>query len=285
VEKIVSGGYDVEEFLSGLAEHFRNLLIVRSLGTSDLVEASENHKKRYVAITEYFQEEDILRFIRILSDTQVSLKRSVNPRLPLELAMVKMLRLDRTVMIEDLLSKLEKLGGEKRCGDSVPEQSCGKNVASHSINNPSGQNNSENGVPSKEEKSGEETEKKRSLTFDEVQSRWEEVVHRVKRKKVTVGSFLQEGVLLGFDGKIIEIGFGLSNGFHIDAIMRSKELVLEVLREVLEEDLAIRCVKKDLPQKEIVTSKETKEEKLRALGEKEPIIQKIVNDFEAEIVD
>jgi hypothetical protein len=131
----------------------------------------------------------------------------------------------------------------------------------------------------------EETEKKRTLTLEEVRDSWEEIVHRVKRKKVTVGSFLQEGVLLGFDGKVVEVGFGLSNGFHIDAIMRSKELVLEVLREVLDEDLAIRCVKKDLPQKEIVTSKETKEEKLRALGEKEPIIQKIVNDFDAEIVD
>ena len=35
IDEVMSGGYDVEEFLTGLAEHLRNLLVVRSLGSSE----------------------------------------------------------------------------------------------------------------------------------------------------------------------------------------------------------------------------------------------------------
>ena len=118
-----------------------------------------------------------------------------------------------------------------------------------------------------------------------MEERWEEVVKRLKHKKITVGSFLQEGIPSKIDGNTLEIGFGLSNGFHIDAIMRSREIVLEVLREVLGFDLTFRCVKLDMPQQKTVSSTEEKAACLRKLEEKAPVIRKIIDDFETELID
>jgi len=286
VDKVVSGGYDVEEFLAGLAEHLRNLLVVRSVGSADLVDASNENKKRYMELSSAFREEDLLRLIRIVLDTQQVLKRSVHARLPLEMALVKMIKLDHTVTIEDLLVRLGNLGSadpkeNQNSASMKPQEKSETSNTGQTQNNPG-----EGEISDGERRHSPESEKKNELTMNEIQTRWEEVVRRIKHKKITVGSFLQEGVLLGVEQNTICIGFGLSNGFHIDSIMRSKEIVHEVLREVFGTDLGFTCVKKDLPQRKAVRSvKKGKETDLKMLKEQEPVVRKIIDDFDAEIIE
>lgn len=273
VDRVISGGYDIEEFLVGLTEHLRNILVIKGTGSADLVEASGVHKKRYQETGKNFQEEDLLRLMRIVTDTMVVLKRSMNPRIPLEMALVKMIKLDRTVVIGDLLSRLESLGMEKDVKHETSEP-----LAKTKVDFSSDENNPKQEVS--------DVEKKTSLTMEKVQGRWEDIIRRIKHKKITVGSFLQEGILLGVKGNTVEIGFGMSNGFHIDAITRSEKIVLEVLKEVFGGEVKFRCIKRDLPQqKRVLPSKKEKLETLKMLEEKEPIIKKIVDDFDVEIVE
>ncbi len=286
VEKVISGGYDIEEFLIGLTDHLRNLLIISSLKSPELLEVSEDDKNHYMQIGSFFKEEDILRLIRIVADTRISLKQNMNPRIPLELAIVKMIKLDQMVTISDLLLRLESLGGHyiKNHGDSMTEG------LGNCVENPSDQKKPAKlkyGEPKSADGKVADSgagEKKIQLTYEEVRSQWEEIIERMKHKKITVGSFLQEGVLLGVEKDTIQIGFGLSNGFHIDAVMRSKDVVLDVLREVFHTDVKFCCIKKDLPQKSVVSSQENKEKLLKELEEEKPVIKKIVDDFDAEIV-
>jgi len=282
VEKVVSGGYDIKEFLTGLAEHLRNLLIVQSTGATDLIEASEEYKKRYLEISSSFREEDILRLIRIALDTQLTLKRSTNPRFPLELAIVKMIKLDSTVVIEDLLSKLQnfgKTGGEQNYSSPKNEK-----IPSIKEEKPEPLLFKEK---KKEERSDnpESTDKKNLLTKEIVEAQWDEIIRRVKKRKITVGSFLREGVLLEVKDNTIEIVFGLSNGFHIDAIMKSEKIILEVLKEIFGTDVKFKCVKKDIPARQVDSPEERKKTDLKTLEESQPIIKKIVDDFDAEVVE
>jgi DNA polymerase III gamma/tau subunit len=240
------------------------------------VDVAVVHKNRYMNIAPTFQSEDLLRLIRIVSDTRVALKQSVNPRLPLELAVVKMIKLDRTVDIEDLLSRLESLGG----GGVVKNDISASPVIGENDSSADGEEQKpdilERKNPDDGRKSPKENEKKSPVMLEEVQDQWDEILHRIKHKKITVGSFLQEGILLSAEG----------NTVHIDAIMRSKEMVSEVLREVLGRNVEFRCVKRDLPQREAISSsKEGKEDYLKKLGEEDPVIKKIVTDFDAEFVD
>lgn len=285
VEKIVSGGYDIEEFLIGLSEHLRNFLIVRSLDSTELIDASEEHRKRYEKDGKAFGEEDILRLIRIVTDTLSSAKRSLHPRLPLELAMVKMIKLDRTVTIEDLLTRLESLG-ERGIGENPGKSSP---IIEDKANPALDEDDSKvagtiQGDCDRQE-TGSKGGNKRQVTLEEVQSHWDEIIDRLKHRKITLGSFLQEGSLLRVEDNTVEVGFGLSNGFHIDAIMRSKSMVLEEMKAVLESDVQLRCVKRDMPHVKPMSSSEKSATLLKSLTENNPKIKKIVDDFDAEIVD
>jgi DNA polymerase-3 subunit gamma/tau len=288
VDKVVSGGYDLEEFLIGLTEHLRHLLIVSSTNSAQLLEVSEEHKKKYIETAQSFEEGDLLRLIRIVTDTIVSSKRSINPRLPLETAMVKMIKLDKTVVIEDLLHRIDHFQKNPGTGVNLSDSKAalktqGKKTGETETKAPS------EPVPPKEEDSTSPPagdEKKKVITLDDVQSKWPKVIEVVKHKKITVGSFIQEGVVLNIQDNDIKIGFGLSNGFHIDSIMRCKNLLVDALKEVFGVALTFHCVKKDLPQRNFVsTSKKEKGEHLKNLEAQNPLIKKIVDNFDAEIVE
>ncbi|MEJ2627650.1 MAG: DNA polymerase III subunit gamma/tau, partial [bacterium] len=109
VEDIVSKGYDIEEFLNGLEDHLRNLLFVISTQNTEILQTSETYKKRYLTQVEKFEEGDILRLIKITSDAKAKLRRDVQPRFQLELAVVKMIKMDKTVTVEDLISQIKDI--------------------------------------------------------------------------------------------------------------------------------------------------------------------------------
>ncbi|OYV85090.1 MAG: hypothetical protein B7Z63_06000, partial [Ignavibacteriae bacterium 37-53-5] len=64
----MSRGYDSVDFLEGLSEHVRNLLIASTTGKADLVEASEDYRKRYLETAARFYKLDLLRMLKLISE-------------------------------------------------------------------------------------------------------------------------------------------------------------------------------------------------------------------------
>ncbi|MGD8414934.1 MAG: DNA polymerase III subunit gamma/tau, partial [Candidatus Latescibacterota bacterium] len=123
VEKLVAKGYDLNEFLIGLTDHFRNLLVAVSTDSTDLIETDKETAQRYARQAEDFAESDLLRHLIVVDETQEMMRRSVNPRLRVELALLKMASLAKSADLESLIRKLgdaEPSGGE---GRSAPETS------------------------------------------------------------------------------------------------------------------------------------------------------------------
>ncbi|MEJ2628692.1 MAG: hypothetical protein P8078_09070, partial [bacterium] len=109
---------------------------------------------------------------------------------------------------------------------------------------------------------------------------------RIKHKKITLGSFLAEGILYDLKGKNIEVVFGLDNNFHIDAINRSKNIVSEVLKEVFKQDVYIKCIKKDLPKsekKKIVGNEKGKN--FEDILENDKSLKGLVDDIDAKLIN
>ena len=109
VNDIIKRGYDIREFLCGLAEHFRNILVVRSTDSTSLIEASDVHRKRYQAVAKQFSENDLLRLMKIVAETETAVKWSTQPRVRLEMGLLQMIKLDSSVEVQELLSQLEDL--------------------------------------------------------------------------------------------------------------------------------------------------------------------------------
>ena len=103
-QDVIKSGYDVQDFLSGLEEHLRNLLVIRTTGEAQLIEAPDEIRNRYVADAQKFTEGDILRLLKHTADTLTSIKNSIQPRLKFEIALIAMIKMDSTVEISNLLN-------------------------------------------------------------------------------------------------------------------------------------------------------------------------------------
>ena len=109
VHHVVRSGYDLQEFLVGLAEHLRNLLVARSLDGSALEEVATSTQERYAAEAERFGEADLLRLLSLAGDAEEDVKASSQPRLKLEMTLLKMAKMRRSADLQAVLQKIERL--------------------------------------------------------------------------------------------------------------------------------------------------------------------------------
>ena len=108
-ERIISDGYDIKEFLGGLAEHVRNLLITITLGETALIDVSKNLRGRYIEAVKGFTETTLLRLMMVIDETQARLPVSTSPRLAVELALAKMTHLAKSVDLSEALEQIRRL--------------------------------------------------------------------------------------------------------------------------------------------------------------------------------
>jgi len=89
-DEILSKGFDGAHFISGLSEHFRNLLVGKDASTIKLLEVSETIKARYLQQSQAASVSFLLSAMNIANQCDISYKLSKNQRLQVELALLKM---------------------------------------------------------------------------------------------------------------------------------------------------------------------------------------------------
>ena len=92
-DEILSKGFDGSHFISGLSEHFRNLLVSKDTTTLKLLEVSEGIKAKYLQQSQASSVSFLLSAMNIANQCDLSYKLSKNQRLQVELALLKMCHL------------------------------------------------------------------------------------------------------------------------------------------------------------------------------------------------
>jgi len=298
VEKIIGQGYDIDEFLLGAVEHFRNLLFVVTTGHTRLIETSETFKARYQQEAQKFTPEDLLRYIKILSETEYAIKRSPNPRLKLEMAIVKILKLDRSVTFEDVISQLRQLQGQQDVITTSPAAEISGNKKTDLFISPAkakgnggtvsyNSTHSETSTPVVSQPStNEETRNEEVvLSLEDIKSNWASIIAEVKKKRIALGFFLQEGVPVGLEGEILEIYFPKKNGFHLNSVDRGKEVIQRVIQTLLGARVKLKLVHStqkavDVSLKnQLIDAHDTKSEQPM-----DPRIKKVLDVFGGELL-
>ena len=106
VERLLDAGYDLVEFYHGLVDALRSLLRL-SLG-GDPPEMEGEIRKAFEARLEPFRPADLVRMLSLASELESSgsLRRSANPQILLEMLLLRLSYVDRTVTLEELLTSL-----------------------------------------------------------------------------------------------------------------------------------------------------------------------------------
>ncbi|MBM3164597.1 MAG: DNA polymerase III subunit gamma/tau [Bacteroidetes bacterium] len=87
---ILNRGFDGHQFLLGLAEHFRNLLMVKDIRTAPLLEATEGVRQKYTQQANEWEKQAIVRALHAISKADVGFKSSKNQRLLVEVTLMEL---------------------------------------------------------------------------------------------------------------------------------------------------------------------------------------------------
>jgi DNA polymerase-3 subunit gamma/tau len=91
--EVLEKGFDGHNFISGLNSHLRDLLVSKDEGTIRLLEATPAVKKRYVQQTVKCPVDFLFKALEIGNNCDLTYKSSKNPRLHVELSLIRLCRI------------------------------------------------------------------------------------------------------------------------------------------------------------------------------------------------
>ena len=283
VDRLVDEGYDLVEFYHGLLDVLRILLRLR-LSPDAEVDLKEGLRADLRERAAAFAPTDLVRMLASAADleSQGSLRRSPNPRLPIEMLLLRLSFLDRTVSFEELITAF---GGAAAPGR--PAGSGGGVEAPTVRPAPAAPRASPtpSKAPSKPATKPAKPETRQSAgSVEEAWRGWLEAGTGVPRG---LGSFLRSArVSEGADGRV-----------HIsDVALPAVDRLLEPgVRQAIQEGLAAHLgrvpeIVVDAPMGTAaraprVTEAEVRDHALKALYRQEPLLQQAVEELDLELME
>ncbi|WP_209331541.1 DNA polymerase III subunit gamma/tau [Lunatimonas salinarum] len=107
-DEILKKGFDGHNFLVGLAEHFRELMVCKDPSTLHLLQVSEGAKQRYKEQAEKTSLSFLLTALNMSNQADYSYKGSKNQRLHVELLLMKLAHLPSTISLAALAKEESK---------------------------------------------------------------------------------------------------------------------------------------------------------------------------------
>ncbi|HEX5425699.1 MAG TPA: DNA polymerase III subunit gamma/tau [Candidatus Acidoferrales bacterium] len=118
--RLIADGQNLQHFCREAIRHIRNLLVAKVCGAnSELIAAPADERPRLAEQAAKFGEEDLTRFFNILVAADDDLRRKPDPRLHLELALLKLINAQRLAPVEMILSNLRE-GRPPRTSNDPP---------------------------------------------------------------------------------------------------------------------------------------------------------------------
>ena len=93
LNEILSKGFEAHHFMSGLAAHFRDLLVSRDAQTLPLLEVAESVRQRYAEQAQQCAPAFLYRALKLCNDCDINYRASNNKRLLVELTLIQVAQL------------------------------------------------------------------------------------------------------------------------------------------------------------------------------------------------
>jgi len=238
VNDVMTRGYDLREFIAGLMEHFRNMLVAKATGTTTLIEAADVFRQRYQTEAGSFSIADILRLQRLAGGTESALRWTTQPRFRLEADIVQMISMPRAQDVGELLVRLDEL--KKKPGSGPPgaatvakEQAREPREVSRATLGPTAGRSPSPGVPTPGAAGApavQQTPAPSVIAQAEISSRWQEFLSEVRTHKISLWSAMESTQLLSVEGSVVRLG--CPDGFQADMATRNKDVLADMFQKV-----------------------------------------------------
>ena len=111
VERLSDYGADYRNFTRELILHFREILLLKVAPEKSalLAQVTPEERERLRPLASAFSEEDLLRAFDVLTQAEVDLRLAQDPRVTLELALLKIVQMQRLLPFAELVARVERL--------------------------------------------------------------------------------------------------------------------------------------------------------------------------------
>jgi len=107
LDDVIRNGFDPEQFIYGLADHFRELILAKKPGTQKIIDLSAELKDRYLHQAALCSTGWLFTGLQLLTQCELNLPRARNKRLHTELALSK-ITFSKKILETDIISTMSE---------------------------------------------------------------------------------------------------------------------------------------------------------------------------------
>jgi DNA polymerase III subunit gamma/tau len=270
VEKLSASGRDLTQFMRELAAHLRHLFVVQTLGdVPDSFAVTAEHTDRLQSQASRLPQAEVLRAIDLLAAALSAVKDGSDPRIQLEIALLKSAQPKADASVQALMARIERLeqalGGRgaapaapvepkrqpepaqppeppaqdaappepPRAAATPPERAVARAEAAAAVAA------SATAVAEPAPQADPEPEPQQAIDFDQLKALWPAVVEAVCEENQMVGAYLANGRPRSLEGGRLVIDFATESDFAKKTVERKRELPVKALRVLTGQSLEV----------------------------------------------
>ena len=240
--EIRNGGIPVNDVVKGLNVHIRNLMYASLNDGVNLLDISDDLKNEYIESSKLWDLRDLLRITEVINELEININRSNQPYIMFEITMLKLLEMDQTIFIEELLNKSFTLtdDGQKKnelTDDGKVEKEVNKNIEvdrkeSHELNK-----NLEDSVNTN--KDNEDLEDNLKIDIDYVKNKWSDIVTSVTNFRTSIGIVMEHSMPIEVEKSALKVGVYNQPKFSLDLLNNNKQVIEEIIIKQLDKKVAL----------------------------------------------
>ena len=278
VNHITSSGHDIAEFLAGLEEHFRNILVTKIVGNATDIEVSGLYQKKYLDCAERFTESDLLKYVQLIQETQIQLKRSFQPRLKFELLLLKLAQMPSMVTVENIIKNWDKI--KKKILNDDGE------IQASSI----AEENPEITIEHDDRAKGTsiQTDVKTAviIDLDKIRELWKQCINLlIESRKTFLANQMSLGLPVKYEGNgIIKVGYSAEHQFAADHLQKSAKELEKYFSEQMNRNIRIDTIDFQFESENKPKSVLPETIRFEDLLQNEPKIKNLMEKFDGKLV-
>ena len=294
VQRLAESGRDYDQFMRDLASHLRHLFVLQTIGSvPDSFAVTAEWSDRLTSQAERLPQAAILRAIELLAAALAAVKEGADPRLQLEVALLKATQPQADQSVQALMFRIDQL--EARLGDSsgkppappappapapsTPEPpAAGPPVAREPARVSAGGGAAvavatAEAEPEAVPEPGAAPEAASPMDLERIKGLWGAVAEAVREQNGMVGALIGGSVPCALEGDRLTVAFPEEAAFLKKKAEANRELVLGALRSLTGRGFVVAFELRK-PEEEAAP---------RTLGE-EDLVEGLIREFGAEEV-
>ena len=286
-------GVSPNEILVGIRNHLKNILYAGVAEGKLISDLNVDDKNQYIEESKKWNRTDILFINQVLIDSFHTIKNSDSSFLLLEMTFLKLLELENSISLAELIAKIEGQDSfSKGSIRSVNNISSEINKGSKFVSKPKNRESDNNPLNSKEifDDLNEENSQNLSklikpatvLSLEYVSKNWKMFLNKIEIEKPSISAMLEDYSPVKFDRNTLFIKSDSSAVFNEKILNKGKELLKYQLESISKNKVNIEI---EL-NKNFVNSKPTpnRDETLENKTNDEEVFNKVVDLFDGEIL-